>query len=140
MFRNWNEGRAIGVGRWVISAVAALIMTVVVFSTSPLAGGAQDSARGKDLFERRCGGCHGLDNDKEGPRLRSVFGRVSGSVSTFKYSDGVKNAHITWNAELIDKWLTDPDKVIPDNDMAFHVEKADERRAVIAYLKELAGK
>jgi cytochrome c len=131
MSRNWREQ-----GRWAIGATAALIMTVVVLC----AGQAQDTARGKDVFERRCGGCHALDNDKEGPRLRGVFGRVSGSVPTFKYSDAVKNAHITWNAELIDKWLTDPDKVIPDNDMAFHVEKADERHDVIAYLKQLSGK
>jgi cytochrome c len=140
MLGNWSERRAIDTGRWVISAMAALIMTVVIFSTSPVAVGAQDSTRGKDLFERRCGGCHALDNDKEGPRLRSVFGRPSGSISSFKYSDGFKNAHITWNAESLEKWLTDPDKVIPDNDMAFHVEKADERRDIIAYLKELAGK
>jgi cytochrome c len=131
MSRNWREQ-----GRWAIGATAALIMAVVVLC----AGQAQDTARGKDVFERRCGGCHALDNDKEGPRLRGVFGRVSGSVPTFKYSDAVKNAHITWNAELIDKWLTDPDKVIPDNDMAFHVEKADERHDVIAYLKQLSGK
>jgi len=135
MSRNWREQ-----GRWVISAMAALIMTVVALSAGQSTVKAQDSSRGKDLFERRCGGCHGLDNDKEGPRLRGVFGRAAGSISSFKYSDGFKNAHITWNAELLEKWLTDPEKVIPNNDMAFHVEKADERRDIIAYLKELAGK
>jgi cytochrome c len=140
MRRNWSELRAVNAGRWVISAMAALIMTVVSLSARQSAVKAQDSLRGKDLFERRCGGCHGLDNDKEGPRLRSVFGRPSGSISSFKYSDGFKNAHITWNAESLEKWLTDPEKVIADNDMAFHLEKADERRDIIAYLKELAGK
>jgi cytochrome c len=140
MTRNRSERRAIDAGRWAISALAALLMTVVSLSARQSAVKAQDSLRGKDLFERRCGGCHGLDNDKEGPRLRSVFGRPSGSISSFKYSDGFKNAHITWNAESLEKWLTDPEKVIPDNDMAFHVEKTDERRDIIAYLKELAGK
>jgi cytochrome c len=121
-------------------AMAALALAAVVLSTPQLSVKADDSARGKDVFERRCGGCHGLDNDKEGPRLRNVFGRPSGSVSSFRYSDAFKNAHITWNAELLDKWLIDPDKVIPDNDMAFHVESAEERRAVIAYLKDLGRK
>ena len=32
--------------------------------------------------------------------------------------------------------LRDPDQLVPGNDMAFHVEKADERSAIIAYLKE----
>jgi cytochrome c len=139
MRRTWSE-RAVDARRWVISALATLIVAVVALSAPQAAVKSDDPARGKDLFEKRCGGCHGLDSDKEGPRLRKVFGRPSGSISSFKYSDGFKNAHITWNAESLEKWLTDPEKVIPDNDMAFHLEKADERRDVIAYLKELAGK
>jgi cytochrome c len=106
----------------------------------PVLARAEGNPRGKEVFERRCGGCHSLDNDKEGPRLRAVYGRPAGSVATFKYSEGLKRAHVTWDAESLDKWLSDPDKLIPDNDMGFHVEKADERRDVIAYLKALSGK
>jgi cytochrome c len=104
-----------------ISSLAAVFIVVT------LALSADDSARGKDVFGRHCGGCHGIDNDKEGPRLRGVFGRPSGSIGPFKYSHALKNAHITWNAEPLDKWLTDPEKVVGDNDMAFHVESAEER-------------
>ena len=114
-----------------------LLATFLVVATPGLA---QDASKGKDLFERRCGGCHSLDRDKEGPRLRDVYGRVSGSVSAFKYSDALKNARITWNWETLDKWLTDTDKLVPDNDMMFRVVIADERSAIIAYLKQLSGK
>ena len=31
-------------------------------------------------------------------------------------------------------------KLVPDSDMAFHVDKAEERRDIIAYLKDLSGK
>ena len=31
---------------------------------------------GKDLFDRRCGGCHSAEKDKVGPRLAGVFGRA----------------------------------------------------------------
>jgi cytochrome c len=123
-----------------VTAILALIVAILASFAFPELGKAEGTMRGKEVFEKRCGGCHSPDRDKEGPRLRSVYGRASGSVETFKYSDAVKKAHITWNAESLDKWLTDPDKLIPDNDMAFHVEKADERREVIAYLKELSGK
>jgi len=92
---------------------------------------------GKELFERRCTGCHALDKDKEGPRLRGVFGRPSGNVSTFKYSDAMKKSHIVWNAETLEKWLTDPDKLVPDTDMDFRVVQPAERAAIIAYLKSL---
>jgi len=61
-------------------------------------------------------------------------------VPSFNYSTALKRAHITWDTESLDRWLKDPDKVVPDTDMAFHVDKADERRDIIAYLKELSAK
>ena len=95
---------------------------------------------GHQLFDRRCGGCHSLDNDKEGPRLRGVYGRKAGTVASFKYSDAVAKSGVTWDDASLDKWLTDPDKFIPDADMDFHLEKADERDDMIAYLKQLSTK
>src|SRR5437868_8160893 len=97
-------------GRW------RPLLPTLVLATPVLA---QDASKGKDLFERRCGGCHSLDRDKEGPRLRDVYGRVSGAVSSFKYSDALKNARITWSADSLDKWLTDTDNLVRDNDMTF---------------------
>ena len=102
------------------------------------AGGATLS--GKELFEKRCGGCHALDRDKEGPRLGGVYGRVAGSVDSFQYSEALKKSKITWTDATLDKWLTDTEKLVPDNDMSFHVEKPDERGEIIAYLKQNSGK
>ena len=96
--------------------------------------------RGRQLFERRCAGCHSLDKEKEGPRLRGVYGRKAGSVSSFTYSEAVKKAAVTWDDISLDQWLTDPDKFIPDSDMAFHLERSDERSDVVAYLKQLSPK
>ena len=120
----------------------ASILAVLACFTIPHPGKAEapSPSRGKETFEKRCGGCHSLDRDKEGPRLRGVYGRPAGSVSSFSYSTALKSAHITWDAVSLDKWLTDPDKVAPDTDMAFHVDKAEERRDIIAYLKDLSGK
>jgi cytochrome c len=101
---------------------------------------AQARADAKALFEKRCGGCHALDRDKEGPRLGGVYGRTSGSVDSFHYSDALKKSRIKWTEETLDKWLTDTEKLVPNNDMTFHVEKADERSEIIAYLKQNSGK
>jgi cytochrome c len=95
---------------------------------------------GKELFEKRCGGCHALDRDKEGPRLGGVYGRPAASVTSFEYSAGLRQSKITWSAETLDKWLTDPEKLVPDNDMTFHVESPSERREIISYLKQNSGK
>ena len=99
-----------------------------------------DAGRGKDVFERRCTGCHSLDQNREGPRLRGVFGRISGSVSDFGYSTAVKQAHITWNDVSLERWLADPDTLVPANNMEFHVTKPQERSDLIRFLKDSVDK
>jgi cytochrome c len=99
-----------------------------------------ETTSGRDLFERRCSGCHSLDRDKEGPRLAGVYGRAAGTVASFNYSEALKNSRITWDANSLDRWLAGPDKLIPETDMAFHLENAGERSAIIAYLKTLSPK
>jgi cytochrome c len=37
-------------------------------------------------------------------------------------------------------WLADPDSLVPDNDIEFHVPKPDERAAIIRFLKAASGK
>lgn len=119
-------------------------IAVLLFILRSSAVAAQDAnanpEHGRELFERRCGGCHSLDSDKEGPRLRGVYGRKAGGVNSFKYSDALKKADVIWDESSLDKWLSGPDQFIADSDMDFHLEKADERSAVIAYLKQLSGK
>lgn len=104
----------------------------LVLATTAFAG------EGKDLFERRCTGCHSLDRDKEGPRLRGVYGRVSGSVPSFSYSDGLKKAAILWDHQTLEKWLTNPEAVVSDTDMGFHVKDPEERKAIIDFLKSVS--
>jgi cytochrome c len=101
---------------------------------------AQGNDSGKALFERRCGGCHAVDHEKEGPRLGGVYGRTAGKIDSFQYSEALKKSGIVWSDSTLDKWLTDTEKLVPNNDMTFHVEKADERREIIAYLKQISGK
>jgi len=113
---------------------------MVMGSTLSVVGPGRAATGGKELFEKRCGGCHALDRDKEGPRLGGVYGRVAGSVDSFQYSAALKKSKITWTDATLDKWLTDTEKLVPDNDMSFHVEKPDERGEIIAYLKQNSGK
>ncbi|MGA7413148.1 MAG: c-type cytochrome [Bryobacteraceae bacterium] len=95
--------------------------------------------RGKELFGRRCSGCHAADLNKEGPRLRGVYGRHAARVPGFAYSEALKTADIRWDDATLDRWLTDPDVMAPDTDMAFRLGDGEERKAVIAYLKSLGN-
>jgi cytochrome c len=120
-----------------LCACTAMLIALLAFPYLSHATG--DADRGKELFEKRCTGCHSLDQDKEGPRLRGVYGRQTGRISTFKYSAALQSAHITWDDASLEKWLTDPDSLIADNDMAYRIPKADERADIIRYLKLASG-
>jgi cytochrome c len=130
-----NTGRPAQPGASLILAVLALIASAALLPSQANGEGGQD---GQALFQKRCGGCHALDADHEGPRLRGVVGRMAGTVKTFKYSEALKSAKHTWDEAKLDKWLTDTESVVPDNDMAFRVPKQDERAAIISYLKTLS--
>ena len=56
------------------------------------------------------------------------------------YSEALKKASIRWDDQTLDRWLSDPDAMAPDTDMAFRLTDAGERKLVISYLKSLGGK
>lgn len=128
-----------------VLAFYAAVWIIASISLFPLATGASgatngDVEQGRQLFEKRCSGCHSLDKNKEGPRLQGVYGRKAGSVPDFSYSDPLKAANLVWDEHSLDRWLTNPDAVVPDNDMAFHVANAEERDKIIQFLKLSSGK
>ena len=124
----------------IMGAIVAGFVLLVAGSSLPVPVRGQGREDGKALFEKRCGGCHALDRDKEGPRLGGVYGRTAGSIDSFEYSDALKKSKVKWLEDTLDKWLTDTEKLVPGNDMTFHVEKPEERSEIIAYLKRNSGK
>ena len=128
--------------RSISGPVAIIALGVLVLATAsmglPSEAEAQSAQDGQALFQKRCSGCHALDADHEGPRLRGVVGRAAGTVKTFQYSEALKNAKHVWDETNLNKWLTDPESVVPDNDMSLQVPKQEERLAIISYLKSLS--
>ena len=94
------------------------------------------AVRGRLIFQKRCTGCHSLEQDHEGPHLRGVFGRTAGQVPGFDYSSVLKDSHIVWNEFTLDRWLTDPDAFVPGNNMNFPVPKPQERQDLIRFFKD----
>src|SRR5271166_5438401 len=133
---SWRARRIwrLSIRRWSNRMPVKLICAALASAAILLALSAPEE-RGKDLFVRRCSGCHAPDLNKEGPRLRGVYGRQAASTPGFAYSDALKKAAIRWDDASLDRWLSDPDSMVPDTDMAFRLTDAEERKAVIAYLK-----
>ncbi|HEX2113752.1 MAG TPA: c-type cytochrome [Alphaproteobacteria bacterium] len=122
-----------------------MVRPLVVSSMIALAGfglpvQAADAARGGELYESRCFGCHSLDANRIGPMHRGVFGRKAGSVADFAYSAAVKNAAVVWDEATLDRWLANTQAVIPGTRMNFRVANAEDRADIIAYLKKESGK
>jgi cytochrome c len=116
-----------------ILAVALLALGGPVAAGSP----AGDPAHGERLYEA-CTDCHSLDKNDVGPRHRGVFGRKAGSLPDYNYSEALKSSNMVWNEETLDKWLTDPQALVPGAKMYFHLDNAQDRADVIAFLKEHA--
>lgn len=101
-----------------------------------LAGG--DPEKGAQLF-RQCAACHSLEPGRHltGPSLAGLWGRKAGTLPGFgRYSEALKKADITWDAQALDAWLKDPKALIPGNQMTFPgIKNAEAREHLIAYLK-----
>ena len=96
-----------------------------------------EMARGADVYDDRCSGCHVLQGVGQGPSLRGVIGRKAGSVPGFEYTPALKNSGLTWTPANLDRWLIGPQKVVPGTAMTAVVPDAHERSDLIAYLLAL---
>jgi cytochrome c len=72
-----------------------------------------DPARGREVFEKRCTGCHSLQENREGPKLQGVYGRTSGTVPGFTYSQALIKAGVVWDESSLERWLMDTDAFVP---------------------------
>jgi cytochrome c len=101
---------------------------------------AADAARGQELYESRCIACHSLDANRVGPAHRGVYGRKAGTAPEFNYSNAVRNSVVVWDEVTLDKWLTNPQSLIPGQRMNFRIAEATDRADIIAFLKRESGK
>lgn len=99
---------------------------------------APDANRGERVFAA-CAACHSLEPNRSmtGPSLAGLWGRKAGSLPSFpRYSSALQASGIVWNDNTLDDWITDPQHLVPGNDMTFQGIKNDQQRAdLLAFLK-----
>src|SRR5438128_10389847 len=108
--------------------IARVVVPIFLASTSlgPVSPGAGqplegNPARGAAVFGQ-CVACHSVEAGVHltGPSLVRVWGRRAGTVEGFtRYSEPLKRATAVWDAATLDRWLEDPQAVVPGNVMTF---------------------
>ncbi len=69
-----------------------------------------------------------------------MFGRKAGTAPRFNYSPAVKSSTVAWEEKTLDDWLTNPQALIPGQQMNFRVATAEDRADIIAYLRQQSGR
>lgn len=111
---------------------------LALLAAAPLAQAA-DATRGQALYQARCAACHSPDFNGVGPAHRGVFGRLAGTAKGFtNYSVALKRSGLTWTEANLDRWLADPEALVPGQAMGISLPDAGERADVIAFLRTLA--
>jgi cytochrome c len=112
---------------------------VTLASLSPVRAEQGDASRGRQDF-RACAPCHSLESDRNmtGPSLADLWGRKAGGLPSFEhYSDALKSSGIIWDDRALDGWLTDPQRMVPDNEMPFEgIKDARVRADLLAFLQD----
>ena len=103
--------------------------------------GAGDPGRGATIFQA-CAACHSIIAGEHltGPSLAKIWQRKAGTVEGFpRYSDAMKHVDLVWSEETLNRWLTNPEGLVPGTSMTFPgLQDSKARQDVIAYLNAVS--
>lgn len=115
---------------------ACLAMTLMASAVHAEESPLGDAIRGQALYQA-CTGCHSIEENDIGPRHRGVVGRAAGSLPDYAYSPALKASGLIWDPANLDRWLTNPQALVPGTKMYFSLANVQSRADIIAYLAQL---
>ena len=128
--------------QFALSLAALLAISPDAFGQDSAANGAV--ADNQLVFNNVCRTCHTLKegDNRLGPNLHNIIGRKAGSVPDYGYSSAMKDADLTWDRATLDRFIANPDQVVPGNRMKPYggLTSAEERAKIIAYLEVNSGR
>ena len=121
--------------RLFVSTLAA----AAAFAIATTGASAQDAAAGEKVF-LKCKVCHQVGESAKngvGPALNGLFGRKSGTVEGYSYSEANKNSGITWEPAVFAEYIKNPRATIPGTKMVFAgIQNEKEIADLTAYLQQ----
>jgi len=119
--------------------IVRLTAAAIFLATGSFAANAQDAAAGEKSFNK-CRACHQVGETAKngvGPVLNGLFGRKSGTIEGYSYSDANKNSGITWDEKTFAEYIADPKAKIPGTKMSFAgIKNEQEVKDLTAFLKQ----
>lgn len=115
----------------------AVMATLCGLSSAVVAEG--NATRGQMLYQNMCMACHSIEYNDVGPAHKGLLGRKAGSAVNYDYSPALRAASVVWTPGTLDRWLADPEKLIPGQKMGFSVASAQDRADLISYLSIASG-
>ena len=131
VFRRTKRARTTTIARRCGLALLAL----AALSRVQPAAAAADAAHGAQVY-KTCALCHAFEKNGAGPKHAGVVGRTAGTVPDYRYSPALQKSGIVWTEATLDKWLADPQALVPGTKMFFNLDSAQDRADVIEYLKQ----
>lgn len=118
--------------------VVATILILLAQITGGPAGAVDPAAEAQ--FKKSCGTCHAAIADapkRQGPNLFQIVDRPAGSVAGFKYSEAFLKGKdgVFWDEATLDRWIADPQSVIPGAIMPYKQADDAKRHLIIEFLK-----
>jgi cytochrome c len=132
----------IAINRSVVQSLA-IATALALFSAQALADDVENGTRaGKVAFNTSCRTCHTMveGDNRLGPNLHGIIGRKAGSEE-YAYSPAMASSSLVWDAESLDRFIRDPQTVIPGNNMKPYggISDAATREKIVAYLSDAGG-
>ncbi len=118
-------------------AAAVLSLTLFLMAAARADGG---TARGEARFQD-CAACHKLEagSNDVGPSLHGIFERKAAALTDFRYSPAMKRSGISWTPETLDKFITEPQAMVPANRMPYAgMANPNDRADLIAYIQKMS--
>jgi cytochrome c len=109
-------------------------------SALPQASQSTEAASGQLAFNNACRTCHVVreGDNRLGPNLHKIIGRKAGSLPDYNYSGAMKEAGFVWDEEKLERFIANPDELVPGNSMKPYsgLASRDDRTKIIAFLAQ----
>ena len=125
---------------FLIMAVTGMAYVLSSPSALPQASQGTDGVSGQQAFNNACRTCHIVreGDNRLGPNLHKIVGRKAGSLPDYAFSSAMKEAGFVWDEEKLDRFIANPDEVVPGNSMKPYggLTSGDDRKKIIAFLAQ----